>query len=524
MTNKRTRRQISRSNNQSTSSDNLNADEPESSRRRIEEPTQIVNQDAPIGARTRSRTRAPVVSNRNTNETSSSSVAASSNATTTESTNTQQSSPLSIRSRAGNRRRGGRRQTSSSNNNSNNNNRETTRQRNRRMATRASRNPSPDHFFLDSSEDYDSDTFLRYMPPPIFLHPSFSDSDEDEYSDYDIPTFAFRNALFDAIHDFPAFIGLMSERLARNGLNHFGYEGPKKYVEVARPLSSDQTPETVAESDKEAVRNMIQQQSISECSICQDSIDANIESYCSGQSNLVITPCGHVFHASCLHEWLENNNTCPLCRHELLFNVASFEHIISHSITVESGTEVFSYDENVFKKQLDSVKEPDIVQRRSNGTEQPPVDIPLYEACLRLSQVRVKNILSGLYILLQEFKKQVTAVEQEYKKYIEDFEADTSSTAIRNSEDKESSTASEESWEGSNVTNLETFQKALQYKVMKKNLSEIHNKLLAIEKKYRIRIMSRGLNSVNTEQINKMIWTMLVNSLTSDSAERRNSM
>lgn len=518
MTNKRTRRQISRSSNQSTSSDNLNADEPERSRRRIEEPPQIANQDAPIGARTRSRTRAPVANNRNTNITDTSPVVASSNATTRETTNIQQTSPLSVRTTSGNRRRGGgRRQT-------NNNNRETTRQRNRRAAARANRSPSPEHVLQDSSDDYDSDVFLRYMPPPIFFHQSFSDSDEDEYSDYDIPTFAFRNALFDAIHDFPAFIGLMSERLGRNGLNHFGYEGPKKYIEVARPLTNNQTPETVSESDKEAVGNMIQQQSISECSICQDSIDTTIESYCSGRSNLVITPCGHVFHASCLHEWLENNNTCPLCRHELLFNVASFEHIISHSITVESGSEILSYDENVFKKQLDSVKEPGVVQRRSNGTEQPPVDIPLYEACLRLSQVRVKNILSGLYFLLQEFKKQVTTIEQEYKKYIEDFEADTSSAAIRNSEDKESSAASEESWEGSNVSNLEAFQRALQYKVMKKNLSEIHNKLLSIEKKYKIRIMSRGLNSMNTEQTNKMIWTMLVNSLTSDSAERRDPM
>ena len=30
-----------------------------------------------------------------------------------------------------------------------------------------------------------------------------------------------------------------------------------------------------------------------------------------------INGCGHVFHHSCLDNWLKNNHTCPVCRHSL---------------------------------------------------------------------------------------------------------------------------------------------------------------------------------------------------------------
>lgn len=46
-----------------------------------------------------------------------------------------------------------------------------------------------------------------------------------------------------------------------------------------------------------------------ECAICYEQIE---------MVNVVVTTCGHSFHASCAFKALENNDCCPMCRHQLL--------------------------------------------------------------------------------------------------------------------------------------------------------------------------------------------------------------
>ena len=46
-----------------------------------------------------------------------------------------------------------------------------------------------------------------------------------------------------------------------------------------------------------------------ECAICYEQID---------MVNVTITTCGHAFHSSCAFKALENNDCCPMCRHQLL--------------------------------------------------------------------------------------------------------------------------------------------------------------------------------------------------------------
>lgn len=64
------------------------------------------------------------------------------------------------------------------------------------------------------------------------------------------------------------------------------------------------------------------------CCICQMNIDKD--------DNLLELPCGHIFHGGgceCpgIKPWLEDNNTCPLCKHELPVDLSKCE---------DQGTEI----------------------------------------------------------------------------------------------------------------------------------------------------------------------------------------
>ncbi|KAK9102261.1 hypothetical protein Sjap_019515 [Stephania japonica] len=45
------------------------------------------------------------------------------------------------------------------------------------------------------------------------------------------------------------------------------------------------------------------------CRICLEDMDIGGE--------VIRMPCSHVFHLSCIDEWLGTNHVCPLCRFEL---------------------------------------------------------------------------------------------------------------------------------------------------------------------------------------------------------------
>ena len=38
---------------------------------------------------------------------------------------------------------------------------------------------------------------------------------------------------------------------------------------------------------------------------------------------IVVTPCEHIFHKRCCHEWLQHSRTCPNCRSDLVNSIMS---------------------------------------------------------------------------------------------------------------------------------------------------------------------------------------------------------
>ncbi|XP_078429533.1 RING/U-box superfamily protein [Wolffia australiana] len=46
-----------------------------------------------------------------------------------------------------------------------------------------------------------------------------------------------------------------------------------------------------------------------ECAVCKENLVVN--------DSMQELPCGHLFHPPCLKPWLDENNSCPICRHEL---------------------------------------------------------------------------------------------------------------------------------------------------------------------------------------------------------------
>lgn len=63
----------------------------------------------------------------------------------------------------------------------------------------------------------------------------------------------------------------------------------------------------------------------SDCPICLSEIHEEYK-----------TPCGHKYCSSCLNEWLNNHNNCPLCR-----------QIIKLNTTPSNAAEFYLYYSNV---------------------------------------------------------------------------------------------------------------------------------------------------------------------------------
>ena len=72
------------------------------------------------------------------------------------------------------------------------------------------------------------------------------------------------------------------------------------------------------------------------CSVCWDELDEG-----NNHDALEVTECNHRFHRACLQKWLEENNSCPLCRHQLRNDDEEEEAEIEDGEIEDEGFEEF---------------------------------------------------------------------------------------------------------------------------------------------------------------------------------------
>lgn len=99
------------------------------------------------------------------------------------------------------------------------------------------------------------------------------------------------------------------------------------------------------------------------CSICFESFK------CNTQENLIAlaTPCGHIYHQSCLQKWMDGSTSCPDCRNtindeqikRIYFNSTLDDEITKYNteleqLTVEKKTMLDSVDE--LNRQCDELR------------------------------------------------------------------------------------------------------------------------------------------------------------------------
>ena len=103
-----------------------------------------------------------------------------------------------------------------------------------------------------------------------------------------------------------------SPRNIRNLINEArdtgGWAGFRSVLEDLDP--TPQPPSSSTEDDASASDSDVDESAgdVPTCSICLDRVK-------KVSSRRVLT-CAHVFHASCIAEWLQRSNRCPLCRTE----------------------------------------------------------------------------------------------------------------------------------------------------------------------------------------------------------------
>ena len=113
------------------------------------------------------------------------------------------------------------------------------------------------------------------------------------------------------------------------------------------------------------------------CSICLSNL----------YFNKVCTDCNHTFHRSCLSTWLNNNNTCPLCRtpismpinNSLIYRLTTMFSQLNRTPTQIQNNSPVTNDNNHIERIIDLQLERQIRLRRRGFSINPLTNTSAYD-------------------------------------------------------------------------------------------------------------------------------------------------
>jgi hypothetical protein len=113
--------------------------------------------------------------------------------------------------------------------------------------------------------------------------------------------------------------------LLRNSLNNIRQSGRTTIripIGVMRTTINSDESTGISEEEFEYLYDYIITHDIDEtCSICMEKYKKN--------DSVIQLDCDHIFHKSCLKTWLQNHNTCPVCRYDIKNKFEEYKMLIN---------------------------------------------------------------------------------------------------------------------------------------------------------------------------------------------------
>lgn len=157
------------------------------------------------------------------------------------------------------------------------------------------------------------------------------------------------------------------------------------------------------------------------CVICRDLIVPS--------DDIFHTPCGHIFHYTCLYQWLERSKTCPQCRekttvnriHRLYFNFMNNDSITEDRYTLQDKVDKLVFDLALKEKDVKHYSEKS--ERLERQTAQLKEEVTKVEHALKTKETAIHAYREQLNFLhlqitqVEEKEKQLASVKNELQTY-----------------------------------------------------------------------------------------------------------